>query len=271
METSLGKLIGRGRTADVYAVGNGRVVKLFHESFSESAIQQELRGSQTAAEAGLPIPQVFGSAMVGKRQGIIFERYDGGSLQAALESGSVSLVRGTELMARLHATVHRQTANKLTPIKEQLRARIERIELPDGLCELALTRLNELPEGSSLLHGDMHPGNILLNDDNPIIIDWIDTTVGSPAADLARSWVLITQHVPRPENTPESSEEYRELRDICNRFHSLYLNCYCETTGLNPAEVEGWKLPVAVARLREGIPNLRNHLLPVLRRLAADL
>jgi len=271
MKLSLGKLIGRGRTADVYAAGDGRVVKLFHNSFDETIIQQELRGARAAAEARLSIPQVFGTAAAGKRRGILFERCDGGSLQAALESGSVSLAQGAELMARLHATVHRQTTGKLTPIKERLRARIERVELPDGLCELALKRLRELPEGSSLLHGDMHPGNILLNGDSPVVIDWIDATVGSPAADLARSWVLITQHVPRPEAAPESAEEYQELREICNRFYSLYLNCYCRETGLNPSEVEGWKLPVAVARLREGIPCLYEHLLPVLGQLAADL
>ena len=56
-------------------------------------------------------------------------------------------------------------------------------------------RLPELPNlfgpGTSLLHGDLHPGNILLTADGPVVIDWTNASIGPPGADLAVTWLLI--------------------------------------------------------------------------------
>lgn len=52
-------------------------------------------------------------------------------------------------------------------------------------------RLHEIPfEGLRLLHLDLHPQNILVSGDGPVVIDWANARAGEPPLDLALTWVL---------------------------------------------------------------------------------
>ncbi len=41
----------------------------------------------------------------------------------------------------------------------------------------AATAVDRLPRGAALLHGDLHPGNVLMGSDGPVVIDWFDAAV----------------------------------------------------------------------------------------------
>ena len=43
-----------------------------------------------------------------------------------------------------------------------------------------------------LCHGDLHPSNVILTVDGPMVVDWFDTGRGDPIADIARSTLLIS-------------------------------------------------------------------------------
>jgi Ser/Thr protein kinase RdoA (MazF antagonist) len=45
-------------------------------------------------------------------------------------------------------------------------------------------------EGEQLLHMDFHPDNVLLSADGPVVIDWSNARAGSPALDVAMTWVI---------------------------------------------------------------------------------
>ena len=50
-----------------------------------------------------------------------------------------------------------------------------------------------MPTGRAgrLLHGDLHPGNVLLGPSGPVLIDWTDAGSGPPAHDTATSWLVL--------------------------------------------------------------------------------
>ena len=78
-----------------------------------------------------------------------------------------------------------------------LRGRIEQLaDEIDATAVLALwTALVETPtwEGPPLwLHGDLHPGNVLVHDGEISgIVDFGDITAGDPATDLAVAWMML--------------------------------------------------------------------------------
>ncbi len=72
------------------------------------------------------------------------------------------------------ATLKRHNKSELTPILEWLRERVKTVP-----CD-----------NPSLIHGDFHPRNILINHEgNPFVIDWTASTITDYRADLA--WTLL--------------------------------------------------------------------------------
>ncbi len=45
--------------------------------------------------------------------------------------------------------------------------------------------------GSALLHGDLHPGNVLMSADGPVLIDWTNHRIGPRALDVALTWLVL--------------------------------------------------------------------------------
>ena len=52
-------------------------------------------------------------------------------------------------------------------------------------------RLHAIPyEGGRLVHFDLHPDNVLLSPDGPVLIDWTNAHGGEPDADVALTWII---------------------------------------------------------------------------------
>ena len=130
--------------------------------------------------------------------------------------------------------------------------------LSAGQQQAALGALARTPPGDRLCHGDFHPGNILLTDGGEYIIDWVDATCGSPAADVARSCLLFLGHI---ATTPEPAE----VRAAMQRFHDAYLARYAARSSVSAEECRAWLPILAATRLREGIPEQREWLLAQVR------
>lgn len=47
------------------------------------------------------------------------------------------------------------------------------------------------PPGSALVHGDLHPGNVLMSGDGPVLIDWTNHRTGPRALDVALTWLVL--------------------------------------------------------------------------------
>ena len=52
-------------------------------------------------------------------------------------------------------------------------------------------RLHAIPYGGArLVHFDLHPDNVLLGPDGPVLIDWTNAHAGDPDADVALTWLI---------------------------------------------------------------------------------
>ena len=66
-------------------------------------------------------------------------------------------------------------------------------EMPFGARVVAdlHERLHAIPhEGAHLVHLDLHPENVLLGPDGPVLIDWTNARAGDPDADVALTWLI---------------------------------------------------------------------------------
>jgi Ser/Thr protein kinase RdoA (MazF antagonist) len=268
-ETTAGlRKLGEGREAEVFAWGDGQVLKLFRDDGWAAGIEREAAAMNAVRDAGGPAPRAGETVRVDARPGLVMERVDGPALMDAIARRPWQVMRIGQMLGTTHATMHAATSPPaLPPLRERLRGRIER-EAPRApelahLAAFAIRRLDELPDGDRVCHGDFHPGNVLLSPSGPVVIDWPNATRGEPAADVART-LLMMRMGSLPPGTPWVIRTGALVaRGVLRR---AYVNAYCRTAFIDDGEVERWLPPVIANRLCDGIAEEREALVALLER-----
>jgi aminoglycoside phosphotransferase (APT) family kinase protein len=160
-----GEVIAKGRDTEIVDHGPGLVLR---RPMVARSMAQEAAVMGWVQAQGYPCPAPVELVA----DGLVMARLDGVSMLDDLVAHPYRLRRHATLLADLHGWLHR-------------------LEPPDDLG---------LPSwfgpGRSLLHGDLHPGNILLTAAGPAVIDWTNASVGPPGADVAVTWLLLAAAQP---------------------------------------------------------------------------
>src|SRR5580693_1192815 len=141
-----GPLLGAGRAADVFDIGNGRVLRRYRTSIDAGPEAEMMRHLD---EAGFPVPKVYDT----DGPDLVMERLDGRDMLAELGRKPWLAGRHGRLLARLHNRLHQ-------------------IHAPDGWP-------GTLGSGHAVQHLDLHPGNVMLTSRGPVVIDWTNARAGA--------------------------------------------------------------------------------------------
>ena len=240
--------IAKGRTAAVYPVGDDRVVKVLEDGFDPSMISAEAAKMDAAHRAGAPAPVVYGTTEVDGRPGLVMSMIEGDLLIDEISIDPLRVRQWSRIFAATHVDTLTRTTEDLDDVRDVLRAKIERTDLDHEQRSIALRVLDAAPAGDHVLHGDFHPGNIILTKEGPVLIDWIDATRGHPGADIARTLWLMS-----PATVAPSAPNRRVLVAIQAMFRRWYRSRVIAGTKVDRRVVDAWRLPVVAARLDENI------------------
>lgn len=233
--------IADGGNAEVYAWEGGRVLKLFRDGFSPRVADAEMRHARAAHALGIPTPRVDGLIEHRGRTGILFERCDGPTLYQLAESETLPVSRAAQILFELQRAVHQCRIESLGRLSDRWIAKIRHARgVTEEVRRRALDAVGALPRGEAACHGDFHPSNVLMSPRGPVIIDWLDAGAGDPAADVARTLLLV--ETARPGRVP---------RHIRTGFLTAYEACWRAAWGPRFERVRLWRLPAIVARLAE--------------------
>jgi uncharacterized protein (TIGR02172 family) len=240
MQIEKGKLIGKGLTAQVYAWGDRRVLKLFESWRPAAKVEKEFTITRMVHAAGLPVPAAYELVEVEGRKAIAFERVDGRSMFEQVVARPWQLFAAARQLAELHAQLHAIKAPAELPmLREQIAGWIDAAAELSAAAKEELRRcLATLPDGDALCHGDFHPANILLSARGPIIIDWSRATRGHPLGDVAR-----TSHLFEAADLPEESPRHiLWLFKVARAtLHRTYLRRYFQLRPGTRSELEAWR------------------------------
>jgi len=248
----LGPRVGRGRTADVFAYGDGRVVKVFHARVPQATVEREASVSRTLSGLHVPAPRFDGVVQVDGRDALVFERVMGPSMLSVVAKAPWRVVLLARLLADVHWQIHARPGAGLPLQHDYISSRIRASSgLPEALRAAALARLAELAEGDRVCHGDSHPDNVVLTPRGPVVIDWLTAVQGEPATDVARTRLLL-EHASVPSGAGLAVAMFaRVLRRL---FARLYWRDYARRSGLRKSDVDFWRLPLITARFSENPP-----------------
>lgn len=267
MTVEIGQPIATGRTAEVYAWEEGRILKLYFDWFPLGGIEYEQSTARAVVESGVPSPAVGDIVQVNRRSGLVYQRLDGSTMLDNLMRAPWRVFAYARAMADLHAAMHAKAAGAALPAQHQ--RLVDKINsartLPEALRDQALAALEKLPYGDRLCHGDFHPGNVMLTPTGAVIIDWIDAARGNPLADTARTTILLRGVAATGQGGS------RLLAALALLFHAVYLRRYFALRPGGQDEYQRWLPVVAAARLSEGIPEIEAWLVSQVEEgLAAD-
>ncbi len=233
--------LAEGRTAEVFAYGEGRVLKLDRPEWNGLSVFEESVLTMLA-DAGLPVARPHGTATVDGRSGVVLDRVDGPSLlQVVTSAGPEEVDRLAGQFVSLQLLCNRTTVAGLPDLVPRLRTEVE-ASVPDvGLRTELLTELPTLlgpldDDGRGVCHFDFHPSNVLVGPDGWVVIDWLTVASGPSAADLARTLVLWGQRSTGPLG--------RFLRAVRREGQAR--------RGLGDDRLDAWVRIVAAARVAEG-------------------
>ncbi|QGP77588.1 phosphotransferase family protein [Sphingobium sp. CAP-1] len=253
--------IGQGASADVWAVDDRQVVKLFRADVNDVPIALEYAAGQWAAAQGIPVARPIGRVILGERSGILFERIDGPDMLSMILKRPFRMWRLIRRLARLQARIHRCPAAEALPRQiDVLRHRVARSLAGEAAIAAAERLLDSAPPGNRLVHGDLHPANLLLAPRGTIIIDWAQAASGVPAADVARTELLLRF------GTVGGGQVSALAGAITARW---YRHCYVHYSGLDSAALDSWRLPIAVAWHRGQVGQAEARLVKWIARLTA--
>jgi aminoglycoside phosphotransferase (APT) family kinase protein len=252
MSRLLGDLVARGSRSTVHSYGPGAVVKVPVLSTPEGWIRSEARYVEAVRAAGAPVPRLLGIEQIAGRAASVWERVEGKSMwQHVVDRPDRSVELG-----RLLADVQDALLQLVPPVTlpRQRDRLVSKIRRAAATIDASLARALEFlpPQASTprLCHGDLHPSNVLLGRDGPVIVDWFDASRGDPIADVARSSLtLLSDGADPPRHLPGSDPA------TLGALTDAYLARLGEHFEIDQDLLARWQAVNAVARIAEGVPS----------------
>jgi aminoglycoside phosphotransferase (APT) family kinase protein len=261
-------LLGEGNEAQTLALNRDRVLRLLKDPSHVDRLLRERVALAAAREAGLPVPRDYGLHTVDGRPGLEQERIDGPNLLALLERRPWLLARVARTLGETHARLHSTViSHGLPTVHERIRQAVADLVIPSRFRGPALKRLERLTGGNALCHWDFQPTNVILADAGPTVIDWSFAARGDPAADVARTRLILAIGAP-PKNAGLIIGRLDTLGRRALNF--LYLRSYARARPIDPKLVNLWLPLVALPRLAANIAEERDHLIALIDKAIID-
>ncbi len=249
MARLLGEVVARGTRSTVHAYGRGAVAKVPVPSTPEGWIRYEAQYAEAARAAGAPAPRLLGVEQLGGRPASVWERAEGRSMwQLVVDRPDQSAALGRLLADVQHALLVLVPPVTLPRQHDRLVSKIRRAAATvDPSLARALAFLPPQAGTLRLCHGDLHPSNVILGRDGPVIVDWFDASRGDPIADAARS-LLLSDGASIPQHLPGAD------RATLEALTNAYLSRLREYLEIDDDVLARWQAVSAVARVAEGVP-----------------
>jgi tRNA A-37 threonylcarbamoyl transferase component Bud32 len=258
--------IAEGRTAVIYSWDGGHILKLFRDWCPSDWVEYEARIARAVYAAGVPSPAAGEIIEFNGRRGLIYERLDGISMLQDMNIRPWMSLKYARQLAEIQVQINKQSITGLPSYKDQLSHAIRNTtHLNDDLRGKVLTILSALPNGQNLCHGDYHPGNILITQRGPVVIDWMTACTGDPAADVARTHLLLTIGPKAAGNLVSPL-----LKLAIGLYYRAYRNHYNSLAPGTGKEAGRWLPVIAAARLNEDIAPEREALLSMVKERVSE-
>lgn len=226
------EIVHRGNKV-VYDLGD-RIAKVFNGAKPVSDVFNEALNLARINECGIRSPKALEVARIEGGEGgwaLITSKVPGTSLAEKMDAEPQRFGEYLEQFVDLQIEIHGYSCTLLNRQFDKYTRMINSITQINATTRYnLLERLNGLTSKGHVCHGDFNPTNVIVGDDGQLYVcDWAHATQGSPAADVAMTYLLFALRS-------------REQADA-------YLELYCDRADVPQQIVRQWMSIVAASEL----------------------
>ena len=223
------EIVGDGYYSTVYRIDKDTIIKVFNRVSDSEQIERELKLAKEAFVLGIPTAISFDIVKVDDgKLGVRYEMLDCMSLKNTLlnypDRAEEFIKKYADLLKKMNTT---ECDNPSIPDKKQAYLwKVEKIKefIPNEAYEKLLKMFNAIPERKTLIHGDCHIKNIMVQNGELLLIDMDTLSVGYPIFELA---ALYAPYIAFNEDDPGNSIGFFGMDDatienLYNKLIDLY-------------------------------------------------
>lgn len=192
------KQIGKGANGTIYQLDDDKIIKVYNPITNPlEKIKREKNAAKNAFIHGVPCAISYDIVSVDNKYGMIYEWINSSTLGQYITNHPDKLEEYAKRMANLLKKLHTTSFedNVLPDGRDNLHAWVNVAENSNYYSKDTIQKLrnlvNNIPYENTFIHGDFHPGNIMVYKDELLLIDMSDASVGNPIIDLLGSYQIM--------------------------------------------------------------------------------
>lgn len=244
----------RGRSAEVFKLEDNKVMKLFFSDYPRSDAEKEYKNTVIASKLGCTPVKVYEKIEKDGRFGFVMD-YVNGVCQNDMPGKDPSYIfkAGYDL-AKCHALCHTKSSHDLEDVRVVACNALDQDEFNDFTNDekdLMKKYIMSLPEEDTVIHLDLHTGNVLVNDNKELfVIDWMTSCRGSRCVEYAMMNFLFKDAELFPEKSKFVNAIFGMIRGMIG---NQYYKGYEKLLPIDKAEVDKYRIIALIIRRSWGI------------------
>jgi uncharacterized protein (TIGR02172 family) len=172
------EVIAKGANGAVYRYDDETILKVYFAKDSLPGIKQERENARRAFVLGINTAIPYGIVRVGDGYGTVTELLNAVSVTKLIRANPDDLTEAVNYYVDMLKNIHAiEVEDGFVPdIRESVLAGIDSVEgyLPEDQVNKLRALIEAVPKQNTLLHGDYHTNNIMIQNGEPLLID-LDT------------------------------------------------------------------------------------------------
>lgn len=220
--------IGEGGFGIVYRIDDETIVKIY-KAVGTDTIKREMNYAKQAFIKGIPTAISYDMVKCGGRYGAVFELIKSDTLANAIMKEPERLDEYVEKYTALVKTVQSTDVSDIISVRanDLYREVFESIKdyMTDDEYGAFMRLFDAIPDSNTMVHGDLHARNVMVQDGELLLIDMDEIMCGHPIYDLCNLYFAYND-LPKQRGADYIMQYFGMSVEMCEKFIKKFGEIY---------------------------------------------